>query len=68
VANQTLSITYCECVSVALVIQHATRMFPIVVCGLPSSTVLIRIILKKHDFLKGVDGHEMGVSIFFTIQ
>jgi len=39
-----LSITYSECVSVVLLIQHAMRMRHIVVCGLSGSTVFIHII------------------------
>jgi hypothetical protein len=38
------NITYSECVSVALGIQHALRMRHIVICGLPFSTVTIHII------------------------
>jgi len=39
-----ISITYSECVFVALGIQHALRMRPIVVCGLSGSTVFFHII------------------------
>jgi len=38
-------ITYSECVSVALVIQHAKRMSLIVTCDLSSSAVFFHIIL-----------------------
>ena len=34
-SRNAISITYSECVSVALVIQHATRMRHIVICSLP---------------------------------
>ena len=37
-------ITYSECVSVVLVIQHAKRMRHIVTCSLPRSTVFFHII------------------------
>jgi hypothetical protein len=36
--GKTISITYSECLSVALVIQHAARMRHIVICGLPGCT------------------------------
>jgi len=34
-----MSITYCGCVFVALVIQHAMLMLHIVICGLPPPPV-----------------------------
>jgi len=39
-----MSITYCECVFIALGIQHAMRMRHIVICGLPYSTIFFHII------------------------
>jgi len=42
--GKTMSITYCEFVFVALVIQHAMHMCHIVICGLPGSTVFSHII------------------------
>ena len=34
-----MSITYCVCVPVFLVTQHAMRMGHIVICGLPRSSI-----------------------------
>jgi len=39
-----ISITYSDCVSVALVIQHIMRMHHAVICGLPPSTKFFHII------------------------
>ena len=36
-----ISITYSERVSVALDIEHAMRMPPTVICGLPGSTIFL---------------------------
>jgi len=43
--KKTISITYSECVFVALVIQHAKCMCHIVTYGLYGCTVFIHIIL-----------------------
>jgi len=37
--RKALSITYSECMFVALDIQHAMRMRHIVICALPGSTI-----------------------------
>jgi hypothetical protein len=43
--GKAISITYCECVSVALVIQHAKRMRRIILsCGLSGCTIFLHII------------------------
>jgi hypothetical protein len=41
--GKKISITYSECVSVALVIQHKQRLRRIVVCGLSGPTIIFHI-------------------------
>jgi hypothetical protein len=61
------SITYCECVFVALGILNAMRMRHIDVCGLPGSTIFFPHYLKKGKiFRKKVAEHKMRVLIFST--
>jgi hypothetical protein len=43
-SGKAMSVTYYECVFVALGIHHAMRMLHIVTCGLPCSTVVSHII------------------------
>ena len=38
-SGKTISVICCQCVSVAIVMQHAMRMRHTVVCGLPRSTI-----------------------------
>jgi hypothetical protein len=47
-----MSITYCECVFVALVIKHAVHTRRIVLCGLPRSTTFSTLFHKLHNFRK----------------
>jgi hypothetical protein len=42
--GKTISITYSECVFVALVIQNAVHMRHLVICGLSVCTVFLHII------------------------
>jgi hypothetical protein len=46
------SITYVECVFMALVIQHALRMRHTVICGLPGYTVFFHTIMNSTIFGK----------------
>ena len=63
----TTSITYSECVSVALIIQHAKRMRRTVVCGLFGSTVFSYIVSQMARFSeKNVIECKTCVLIFCT--
>ena len=50
-SGKAVSITYSECLFIALAIQHAMRMRHIVICDLPRYTVFLHI-HKRHDFRK----------------
>jgi hypothetical protein len=45
---KAISITYSDCVSVDLIIQHAMRMCHIVICNLSDSTVLFSMLSHQH--------------------
>jgi hypothetical protein len=67
-SGKVTSITYFECVFVALVIQHAKRMRRIVICGLSSSTIFFNVISDTAPFSKKrVIEHEMCVLIYLQI-
>jgi hypothetical protein len=64
-----MNITYSECVSVALVIQHSTRMRPIILSsvaclGLPCFSTLSH---KRHDF-REKSYLTQNVFFLFSIQ
>jgi len=54
--GETISITNSECMSAALVIQHAPYYYT-AICGLSGSTIFFpHYLLKKHDFRGGWGG------------
>jgi hypothetical protein len=63
-----MSITYFECVFVALGIQHEKHMRFIILSAVASLVVSYFSALsqKRHDFRKKIIEHKMSVSIFST--
>jgi len=61
-----VSITYSECVSVALGIRHAIRMRYIVICGLPALQFFSPHKCKTFPKKKKVIGHKPCALIFST--
>ena len=60
------TITYSECVSVALGIQHAMRMRRIVISGLLAIRSFSTLSHKRHDLRKPVTERKMCVLSFCT--
>jgi len=61
-----MSITYSECVFLALVIQNSMRMRHIVICGLPRSKIIFHVISYNFRGGKKVTEHKICVLIFST--
>jgi hypothetical protein len=61
--GKAISIKYCECMFVALGIQHAMRKRHIVICALSGSTILFHIISQMARFSKNNIRHKTRVFI-----
>jgi len=62
--RKAVGITYSDCVSVALGIQHAMRMRRIVICGRTALQYFSTLSHKRHDLKKKVIEYKMSVLIF----
>jgi hypothetical protein len=57
-SEKVIPISYSDCVSLALVIQHAKRMRSIVICGLSGSAIFISSITQTARYSKKVMEHK----------
>jgi hypothetical protein len=67
--GKAISITHSECVSVALIIQHAKRMRRIILLSVACQAVpylFFTLSHKRHDFRKKVIEHKTCILIFST--
>jgi len=66
--GKAISITYSECVSVALVIQHAMHMHPIILSSAACPVLQISSTLshKGHDFRKTL--RDVNCAFWFSLQ
>jgi hypothetical protein len=66
--GKAISITYCECVSVALVIWHAKHMHHIILSPVacPTLPCFLTLSHKWHDFQEKVIEYKMYTLIFST--
>jgi len=59
--------THCDCVSVALVVQHAMRMRHIVICVLSLLTIFSTLSHKRHDFQQKPIEHKMRFDVLCKV-
>jgi len=59
--RKEISITYSECVILALGIRHGKRVRHTVICGLSGLTLFCRIFRKRRNFWKKVAEHKMCI-------
>jgi hypothetical protein len=64
--GKTMSITYSECVSTTLVIQHVKRMNRVVTCSLSDSKFLSHYLMKGTVFEKKYIAPKICFLVFFT--